>query len=523
MKTDPKDPIARLRERWGGYYNALEEPARRRLWLGAALIVALLGGLALLLGRTRWTVLYTGLEARDAAAITEKLKASKVPYRLALNGTEVQVPDTAVFQERLDLAAQGLPQGQGKGWELMDDGNNLLLSEEGSRLNRQRALQGELERSIMSLRGVEAVRVHLVTPERRLFNKDDLAASASIVVKMQAGVQLGDQEALSIAYLVSHAVEGLKPEAVAIVDTEGHDLGLSSPGGGAQMGTRIESARKVERHLHDQVQSMLDEALGPDKAIVRVHAELDFDDQHVTKEIYEAPTPKGGLVREEVQDSAQDGSAAGTNANTTLAGNSGPQVVGGPRQGGNHSDRRVVYELNKTVQDIAQGAGSLKHVSVSVLLKEALPPAELASLSDAVNKTVGIDAARGDQMSLAVIPAQALAAAGSQAKAAAATMADEGRQERSMELVSTLAPWVVAAILVLALSALAWRALRLPSGAALAARASARPAPGDAGHPEGGSVPGFDPAVPASEEELRKLIERYPSSAAQVLRRMMSN
>jgi flagellar M-ring protein FliF len=527
MKADPKDPIARARERWQGFYGALDAGARKRLWTGAAVGSLLLGGLVLLLGRTNWTILYSDLEARDAGAITEKLKAGKVPYRLAKNGTEIEVPAAVVSEERLQLAAQGLPQGQSKGFEMMDQGNNLLMSDEASKLNRQRALQGELERSVMSLRGVEAVRVHLVVPEQRLFSKDAQPSSASILIKMQPGMQLGDQEALSISYLVSHAVEGLKPENVAIVDTEGHDLGLTSPGGGAQMGTRIESQRKVERQLAGQVQSLLDEALGPDKAIVRVHAELDFSSQNIVREEYEAPgaDKKTGLIREESSNSAQDTAPSVGSANSTLAGNTGAQVVGGQGKGSTRTDRKVTYELNKTVSQITQGEGALKRVSVSVLLKEALAPAELAALNDAVAKTVGLDASRGDSMSLAVVPAQALVAAQTQAKKQDEAMTKATHEEAQTVMAATVAPWALAGLVVLALFALGWRALRLsgPAGkeGAVRARAGAANA-GDAGQAPAQPV-SIEAPLPASEEELRRLIERYPSSAAQVLRRMMTN
>jgi flagellar M-ring protein FliF len=528
MKPEEKDPWARALGRWNGYYHGLEPARRQRLWAAAGLMLILAGGIFLLVGRTRWAVLYTGLEARDAGAITEKLKASKVPYRLAKDGTEIQVPDAMVYEQRLALASQGLPLGQGRGYELLDE-NNLLLSEESARVNRLRALQGELERTILSLRGVEGVRVHLVIPERQMFSRDEQPSSASVLLKLQPGVQLDESEAAALAHLVSHAVEGLKPEAVAIIDTEGHDLGPGAGGGAAGVATHIDAARKLERHLHDQVQSLFDEALGPDQAIVRVHAELDFDDQTVSKEIYEAPTKQGGLIREEQQSSSSDGgngnpngAIAVPNGAGTLASNAAGNPQSQAQKGGSRSDRRVVYELNRTVQNITQGAGALKKVSVSVLLKQAFPPAELNALQDAVGKTVGLDPTRGDAMSLSVIPAQALVAAKQKADVDAAALQKAGKEQRQMMLVQALAPWAVAAVAAIFLAMLAWKALRLaaPPKQNVETRSAAAPGPvpTTAAEAFSNSAP-----QPAPEVELQQLVEQYPASAAEVLRRMMNN
>jgi len=510
VKPESKDPLVRLQERWNAFYGALDGPRRRRLWAGLSLICLVAGLVALIAGRTHWVTLYSGLEARDAGAITDKLKAAKVPYRIAGDGTQIEVPDTAVYEQRLSLAAQGLPQGQGRGYELLDE-NNLLLSEESARVNRLRALQGELERSILSMRGVEGVRVHLVVPEQRLFAKDGQPSSASVLLKLQPGVQLEDSEAAALAHLVSHAVEGLKPESVAIVDTEGHDLGPGAAGAGAQVGSHIDAARRVEKHVADQLQSLFDEALGPGQAIVRVHAELDFSDQAVQRETYTPAAGRQGLVREEQLSSSTDSGPA--QGQGVVAGNGGESVAGPPSHGATRSDRRVTYELNHTVENITQGAGTLKRLSVSVLLKQAVGPEELAALKDAVGKTAGLDPARGDAMGLAVLSDKAAAApqaaalAGEQAKA----LTDEALQQRRLMLVSAAAPWAAAALGMLVFGILAWRALRLSAP------------------PKAGSLPAAQAAAAAqapalsTDADLQQLVEHYPSSAAEVLRRMMTN
>jgi flagellar M-ring protein FliF len=282
-------------------------------------------------------------------------------------------------------------------------------------------------------------------------------------------------------------------------------------GNAAQVGSRLDASRKIEKQLHDQVQSLFDEALGAGQAIVRIHADLDFDDQTVSKEIYESPV-KGatGLIREEQSDTSTEVAPAGATVGV-VATNAGGAGAGGPL-GQNHSERKVTYELNHTVESMNHGAGQLKKISVSVLLKQEQAPAVLAALKDAVSRTVGLDAARGDALSLAVIPAKAAAAPAAVAEAATA-LKEDGQQQRWLMLASVLAPWVAVIIAALLLSALAWRALRLP----------APPAPGRAETGAGANGTG-GPALPLPpDKDLQQLVERYPSSAAQVLRRMMSN
>jgi flagellar M-ring protein FliF len=511
MKNDQKDPLARGKALWDGFYHGLGEAQRRRLWLGLGTALMLGGLIAAIAGRTQWSVLYTGLQARDAGAITEKLKAAKVPYRLTEDGTAIEVPAGAVYEQRLSLATQGLPQGQDRGYELLDE-NNLMVSEESAKVNRVRALQGELERTILSMNGIEGVRVHLVIPDHQMFTKDAQSSSASVLLKLQPGFLLDDSQAAALALLVSHAVDGLKPEAVAIVDTDGNDLGPGTNGGAAQVGTRVDAARKVEKHLHDQVQSLFDEALGPKQAIVRVHAELDFNDQTVTKDLYEAPSKQGGLVREESSDTSNQGRGGGGGATAIVASNGGAPVAsstGGGDRGSSSNTRRVVYELNHTVENITQNAGSLKRVSVAVILKQAFAPAELEDLKAAVQQTVGLDPTRGDVLSLAVVPGKVPAAAD---LGVAKALQQEGADQRRMMLLSLFGPWAVMVLAVLALTALAWKALRMIFSLPLSPEPRGE-APGQ------GSVTQSQLA----DADLSQLVERNPSSAAQVLRRMMNN
>ncbi len=517
MKTESKEPLARLKTGWDAYYKGLGEAQRRRLWAGLGMVLALVGGIVAIAGRTQWGVLYSGLQARDAGAIAEKLRTDKVPYRLANGGATIEVPSGSVYQERLSLATQGLPEGQDKGYELLD-GNNLLLSESAQRIDRIRALQGELERTILSMDGVEAVRVHLVVPDRQLFTQSAQSSSASVLLKLRDGFQMADGQVRALALLVSHAVEGLKASDVVVVDTQGDNLWPGAEVGGAGGGVRSDAQRTAEARIRGEVQGMLDEAIGPGQAVVRVHVDLDFQSQTITKDLYAASGPKGAeLVQEESTGTSKEGSG-GSSTNGVVSGNGlGPVASAAAAAPGstssNTSSRHVVYALDHTVEDITQEPGAVQRVAVAVLLKRAFSPAEIDTLRQAVQQTAGIDAARGDSLSVAVAPAALPAKPAPAAEVQA--MKREAATQRRIMLAETLAPWALMLLAILLLSLLAWKALRMvlapPAEAPAQVRGTAAlPAP---------AVPAF----PAPEGDVLQLVERNPSSAAQVLRRMMNN
>ena len=258
------DRLRPLLERW----NAM--PLARRMALIAAVALLIGGGLWgwAAATRTQYAVLFSSLEAGDAAAIVEQLKASKTPYRLEQNGTEIWVPEPNVHELRLSLASQGLPDGGGAGFELFDE-QRFGESEFSEQVKYHRALEGELARTIMHLSGVESARVHLVLPSRSVFVNTENSATASVALRMKPGARLNQDQIKGLVHLVASSVRGLAPENVTIIDGSGRRLS-SGEDEADQAGNSLEYQRNLERSHERSLQQILDATVGPGRSMVRV-------------------------------------------------------------------------------------------------------------------------------------------------------------------------------------------------------------------------------------------------------------
>src|SRR2546428_378861 len=245
----------------------LAQPPARRIAIGTVGLVSMAAvlGLAWWAQRPLYRPLFTNLAERDASAIVQALKAEKVPFELEDGGRAVLVPSERQYEMRLALASRGLPEGGGVGFEIFDK-QSLGQTDFLQRLNYQRALQGELGRTIGQLGGVESARVHLALPERSLFVAEDRRPSASVVVKLVQGRTLSAAQIDGIVHLVAASVEGLQPEAVTVVDEAGRIL-TSDRRGAEAAGTSnapLEIQQAVERGAEERIESMLGAAGGRD-------------------------------------------------------------------------------------------------------------------------------------------------------------------------------------------------------------------------------------------------------------------
>ncbi len=385
----------------------------------AVLLVAL-GALitaVLMSGQTRYEVLFSNLSPGDGNAIVEKLKEAKVPYRLQSGGAVVEVPADKVYELRLQMAGKGLPQGSSVGFELFDK-PNFGMTEFTQKLEFQRALQGELTRTICQLAPVEQARVHIVLPERNLFSDQQIDSSASVVVKLRPGMSLSVDQVSAITTLVSAAVQGLKPSGVAVVDTVGN---LLSEGGDGPFGnrsrmssTQLSLKRDMELQVMRDLQLMLDRVVGPGKTVVRVNADLDFDTKETSAEMYE-PAAAGGAggatgasgvvsTRNEVTET-YNGAARRLAAPTA-----GAAVANALGANGNNGDtyrrteNQVTYQVTKRTERTVQAPGKIKRLAVSVMLDSAVGQALVPSIRQAVSGAAGIDSQRGDQIEVVSVP-----------------------------------------------------------------------------------------------------------------------
>jgi len=266
---------------------------------------------------TDYGLLFKNLQHKDAGEIINTLKADGIPYRVEDNGTTVLVPDERVYDLRVKLATQGLP-GEEEGWSLFDDTGFGSLSDALLQINHTRALQAELERSINRLRQIEWARVHIVEEQDSLFVAKAKAATASVLIKTRGGARLAESQVAGIMHLIAGAVRGLTPDNITITDYSGRQLSRPSDGGTASVASsRLDYQRQIEEHLSGKATRMLEQAIGPGRAVVTVSAEIDFTSSESHEVEYKEDITKS--KRETIKETTAPGGggAAGTEANLT--------------------------------------------------------------------------------------------------------------------------------------------------------------------------------------------------------------
>jgi flagellar M-ring protein FliF len=348
-----------------------------------------------------YAVAYNGLSEADAAQIVQKLDENNIPYQLKNSGT-IEVPSDQVYSTRLLMAREGLPQSNTVGYELFSGSSMLGMTEFSQQVNYQRAVEGELERTIGSLDAVQAVRVHLVTPEKSLLTSDQALSTASVTIQVKPGQTLDATQVQAITHLVASSVEGLKPENVVVVDSKGNmladgmgeenDLGLS---GNADQ-RAIEKAYAAE--VQKRVQTILDKILGPNRSIVQAAVEMDWTQREVTSNMYE-PTQVAVRSSQKVNESSTSGGAAGgvpgaaSNLPTPVATTTGTDSSTYER-----SEETLNYEISQIQSHEIAAPGQVVRVSVSVMVDGITDQEQLDSIKSAVQAAAGIDTTRGDQV-----------------------------------------------------------------------------------------------------------------------------
>lgn len=385
----------------------------QQILFGAVAAVSIAAIVLLLLwARTpEWAPLYTNVTQSDAGQIVQKLKDAGVPYQISADGKSILVPRSQVHEMRLSMAAQGLPLGGEVGFEIFDK-NTFGMTEAVQKLNYQRALQGELSRTIGSMEGVEQARVHLVIPEPDLFTDTAESPSAAVVLKLYPTAKFTPEQAKTIVHLVSKSVKGLTPANVVITDVNGRNytdelaLGQDQPNSPEQSIKQLEFKRQTEMGIRKNVQGMLDRVLGPNGAVVNVVAEMDFSQQETNQETYEPviTRPDGtstGILRSEREfrerwdgAQAQSGGIPGTATNIPTYEASESTTVGSGAY--TKLDHTRNYEINKSVQRTIKPPAELKRLSVAVAVNGELEEQQVADLRQMIAAAAGINEARGD-------------------------------------------------------------------------------------------------------------------------------
>ncbi len=392
-------PLQAIKNFWGTL-----NPTQRFISVAfISLSVVLLIVTAMLATKPRMVPLFSGLQAEDAGTIVSKLQEEKVPYEV--EGSTIKVPEKSVHELRMKLASQGLPQSGTVGFEIFDK-TNLGMTEFAQRLNYQRALQGELCRTIDQLDSVEQSRVHLVIPEQSVFVDRDRMASASVVLKLHPGRTLGSDEVAGIVHLVSSAVEGLKANNVTVVDTNGRMLseagddssGIDPRLSSSQMQVKQAQEREIERNI----QSMLEAVVGAGKSIVRVNASMNFDRRETDSEIYQPQVANTGVLSsEDRQTEAYNGTSGPGGKGVGGAGARGnPAGANSAGSGYQRIQTSSKYEVSKTEEHVIKSGVQLEKLSVAVMVDDKVDALKIPAIKRAVVSAAGIDLKRGDQVTV---------------------------------------------------------------------------------------------------------------------------
>jgi flagellar M-ring protein FliF len=369
--------------------------------------------------------LYTALSPEDASAMVAKLRESGVVYKVGENGTSLMVPEARVAELRLEMAGLGLPKTGRIGFEIFDK-TNFGITDFAEHVNYRRAVEGELERSVMALAAVQQARVHVSLPKESVFTDSREAAKASVLVGLRPGARLSAQNVIAITNLVSSAVEGLAPESVSVVDMNGNLLsrprrdGLSD---GAQISeAALEYRQAIEHDLAVKINNTLDPLLGADKFRTGVSAEVDMTSGEQSEETFD-PTKSVMVTSQKTEDSSGTTRAAAVPTPPGTAANLPQAAAPHPTGSGSTSTKRsesIAYQTSRLTKHVKLPQGAIKRLSIAVLVDQGAkwegqgkqmhrvvtPPdtEKIKAIQTLVSTLVGLSPERGDQITVEALP-----------------------------------------------------------------------------------------------------------------------
>ncbi|MFC7048668.1 flagellar basal-body MS-ring/collar protein FliF [Emcibacter nanhaiensis] len=386
----------------------------------AAIIIGFFIYLTMRLSTPTMGLLYSGLDLGDANNIVQQLESQAIPYQIAGDGGTILVPEDQVHRLRMMVAGQGLNSGGSVGYDIFDRQDSLGTTSFVQNINHLRALEGELARTIQSMEKVNSARVHLVMPERRLFSNESREATASIFIKTGSD-RLSRTQVAAVQNLVAAAVPDLSPERISIVDQKGSLLARGNSEDAASVLASSLEEKKVstESRLRRQIEELLEKTVGLGKVRAEVNAELDLNRITSNSEIYD---PDGQVVlssqtRESTSTDLENADEAEVSVANNLpdqdAANAGEPAIKN-QSSGSTTEETVNYKVSKTIRTQIHEAGTIKRISVAVLVDgtyaeqgEGEPaiyqprsPEELAQLENLVKSAIGYDEERGDNVSI---------------------------------------------------------------------------------------------------------------------------
>ncbi|MDA8064299.1 MAG: flagellar basal-body MS-ring/collar protein FliF [Thermaerobacter sp.] len=501
-------------ERVRGYFLNMP-PNQRVLAGGAALLLLVL--VVFLVARASvgqpYVSVFTNLQPTDAAAIVKKLGDAKIPYRLSAGGTAVSVPQPQAAQARLSMAAAGLPNQGTVGFSIFQQ-NQLGMSSFQQHVEYLQALEGELDRTLNQMSGVQATRVELVLPKPSVFTSQTQPATAAVFLKLEPTAQLSSGQVRAVVNLVAHSVQGLSTKNVVVVDNLGQVLSAAGTGAGTSAATGdLALAQKVDTELQGKLQTLLSQVLGPGNVATQVTATLNFNPGTVTRKIFQ-PTANGqGILKSEqalketFSGTGQvPGGVPGTKSNIStypaLTGNTGTSTYAKTQTNQSFD----VSQVDSTTRIVP---GAVRRLSVAVVVNQNLSATQRRAIQNLVASAVGSDPARQDQITVTGMPFNTTLT-----KALQKQMNAERSATQQRNLVQMAGEGAILAALLVAAFMLLRRRSKAPSHRAAipTGREEAAPAP---------------PLSPEEQQRIRKreevegMARQKPENVADIVRAWM--
>ncbi|CAI0753342.1 flagellar basal-body MS-ring/collar protein FliF [Serratia entomophila] len=543
-------------------WNRLRANPKIPLLVAASAAIAIVVALLLWVKSPDYRVLYSNLNDRDGGAIVTQLTQMNIPYRFAENGAALLIPAEKVHETRLRLAQQGLPKGGAVGFELLDQ-EKFGISQFSEQINYQRALEGELSRTIESLGPVQNARVHLALPKPSLFVREQKSPSASVTLTLQPGRALDDGQINAIVYMVSSSVAGLPPGNVTVVDQAGRLLTQSDGAGRDLNAAQLKYASEVESRFQRRIEAILAPMLGNNNVRAQVTAQIDFATREQTDEEYQPnQQPNKAAVRSQQTSLSEQiggpqvGGVPGALSNQPNAPATAPIETAQPNAAGNNAaqpntanaggnsanrgpqntrrDETTNYEVDRTIRHTQQKAGAVQRLSVAVVVNDRgvdkdgkpqpMSKERLAQIESLVREAMGYSSSRGDTLNVTNTPFTDAEVSGGelpfwQTQSFIDRLLDAGRY-----------------LLVLLVAWLLWRKLVRPQlqnrqaaqQAAIAAANTPAAKPVDGGKPSNEELAQRRKSqqrvsAEVQSQRIRDLADKDPRVVALVIRQWMSN
>jgi flagellar M-ring protein FliF len=391
-------------------------PSRLIAALGVTgLVAAALFAIMFKVGTEEKALLYSGLNPKDGAAITESLSQKKIKFEVADDGATIYVPRSKVAEARMDLATNGLPGSGNIGYEIFDKQDAMGQTSFVQNINKLRALEGELARSIDSLDTVDNSRVHLVIPEKQLFETTQDPPTASIVVGLQRG-NLSDNQISAIRNLVASSVKGLTPDKITILDERGELLASAQTTGEAQASAMDNQKAQYEERMRKRIQDMVEGLVGIGGARVQVSADMDFSQINETEESFDPDKVVARSTRTIEENGAEKSADSSVTQGQNVPDGTNAQAGAGNSSNTNRTDETVNNEISKTTKTTIQNPGKITRLSVAVAVDGVTTPAakageepkwaprseeEIGRITALVRSAAGISDERGDKIEVA--------------------------------------------------------------------------------------------------------------------------